>query len=359
MTQTIGSSEDLIENYRFQLFKKTMLLVVSIACLLLTIGLLSMSAYDNITLWQAYEVIINHILGNEYEFRSELWWADRTIWYSIIPRVLAGILAGMSLAAAGTLMQSLMKNPLADPYSTGISSGACFGAIAAMVTGLTITASQNGTVISAFIGAMIPVAIIIVISKKMDVSPATLILIGTAISYFFNSMVTYMMVITDAETLQNAYIWQIGTLDNVQWESIPLIATITLIGSVIVMFLSKTLNVMSLGDASAKTLGLDVEKVRTFCLLVMAVMTASIVCFTGTIGFVGLVAPHVVRMIIGSDNKFVIPISMTFGALLLVFADYVAFSIVGLPVGLITSMIGSPIFLLLILWQRKGYGAIY
>ena len=341
------------------MFKKTMLLLLSIAGLLLTIGFLSMSAYDNITLWQAYEVMINHILGNEYEFRSELWWADRTIWYSIIPRVLTGILAGMSLAAAGTLMQSLMKNPLADPYSTGISSGACFGAIASMVTGLTIAASQNGTVISAFVGAMIPVAIIIVISKKMDVSPATLILIGTAISYFFNSMVTYMMVITDAETLQNAYVWQIGTLDNVQWESIPLIATITLIGSLIVMLLSKTLNVMSLGDASAKTLGLDVDKIRTFSLLIMAIMTASIVCFTGTIGFIGLVAPHVVRIIIGSDNKFVIPISMTFGALLLVFADYLAFAIVGLPVGLITSMIGSPIFLLLILWQRKGYGAIY
>ena len=341
------------------MFKKTMLLLLSIAGLLLTIGFLSMSAYDNITLWQAYEVMINHILGNEYEFRSELWWADRTIWYSIIPRVLTGILAGMSLAAAGTLMQSLMKNPLADPYSTGISSGACFGAIASMVTGLTIAASQNGTVISAFVGAMIPVAIIIVISKKMDVSPATLILIGTAISYFFNSMVTYMMVITDAETLQNAYVWQIGTLDNVNWESIPLIATITLIGSLIVMLLSKTLNVMSLGDASAKTLGLDVDRIRTFSLLIMAIMTASIVCFTGTIGFIGLVAPHVVRIIIGSDNKFVIPISMTFGALLLVFADYLAFAIVGLPVGLITSMIGSPIFLLLILWQRKGYGAIY
>lgn len=341
------------------MFKKTMLLLLSIAGLLLTIGILSMSAYDNITLWQAYEVIINHILGNEYEFRSELWWADRTIWYSIIPRVLTGILAGMSLAAAGTLMQSLMKNPLADPYSTGISSGACFGAIASMVTSLTIAANQNGTVISAFIGAMIPVTIIIVISKKMDVSPATLILIGTAISYFFNSMVTYMMVITDAETLKNAYIWQIGTLDNVQWENIPIIATITLIGSLIVMLLSKTLNVMSLGDASAKTLGLDVDKIRIFSLLIMAIMTASIVCFTGTIGFIGLVAPHVVRIIIGSDNKFVIPISMTFGALLLVFADYLAFAIVGLPVGLITSMIGSPIFLLLILWQRKGYGAIY
>lgn len=228
-----------------------------------------------------------------------------------------------------------------------------------MVTSLTIAANQNGTVISAFIGAMIPVTIIIVISKKMDVSPATLILIGTAISYFFNSMVTYMMVITDAETLKNAYIWQIGTLDNVQWESIPMIATITLIGSLIVMLLSKTLNVMSLGDASAKTLGLDVDKIRIFSLLIMAIMTASIVCFTGTIGFIGLVAPHVVRIVIGSDNKFVIPISMTFGALLLVFADYLAFAIVGLPVGLITSMIGSPIFLLLILWQRKGYGAIY
>ncbi len=123
------------------MFKKTILLVLSIIGLLLTIGFLSMSAYDNITLQQAYEVIINHILGKEYEFRSELWWADRTIWYSIIPRVLTGILAGMSLAAAGTLMQSLMKNPLADPYSTGISSGA-------LMMGFGFTALVLGNIMS-------------------------------------------------------------------------------------------------------------------------------------------------------------------------------------------------------------------
>lgn len=359
MTNTIQSSEHLIQRYHQQIVKKILLLVFSIVVLAITIGFLSMSAYDNVTLLQAYEIIINHILGNEYEFRSNMWWADRFIWNSVIPRVLAGILAGISLAAAGTLMQSLMNNPLAEPYSTGISSGACFGAIAAMVTNFAFFTNQNATVISAFLGAMIPVAIVITVSKKITVSPATLILIGTAVSYFFNSMVTYMMVMTDAETLQNAYIWQIGTLENIVWENIPIMVIVTIVCSAIVIFLSKKLNVMALGDASAKTLGLDVEKFRLICLIVMAIMTASIVCFTGIIGFVGLVAPHIVRIIIGSDNKFVIPISMTVGATLFVLADYVALTIAGLPVGLILSIIGSPVFLLLILWQRKGYGAIY
>ena len=133
---------------------------------------------------------------------------------------------------------------------------------------------------------------------------------------------------------------------------------ITLIGIVFSMMMSRQLNVLALGDKSAKTLGLDVEGFRTLCLTIMAIMTASIVAFTGIIGFVGLVAPHVVRLIIGSDNKFVLPISMSVGALLLIIADYFAVTL-ALPVGIVMSVIGSPIFFILIVWQKKGYGAIY
>jgi iron complex transport system permease protein len=350
----------LINRYHKQALKKLIILFICVAGSILIFGLLSVTTYNAMTLKEAYEIIINHILGNEYPIRTTEWWADFYIWNRAIPRGAVAIIAGASLAAAGTLMQSLMNNPLADPYSTGISSGACFGAVSAIIMGVSfnITASGNTIVFNAFIGSMIPAMIMIIISKKIQMTPATLILIGTALSYFFNSMVTYMMVTTDADTLHSAYLWQVGTLDNITWDAVPTMLIITIIGTAFTILMSKQLNIMALGDASAKTLGLDVEKFRVVCLTVMALMTASIVSYVGIIGFLGLVSPHLVRMIIGSDNRFVLPISMSVGAFLLILADYFAITL-GIPVGVVMSVIGSPIFFALIVSRKKSYGAIY
>jgi len=360
MNATENPQLSIVEKYHIQTLKKIALLAICIFGIFIAFGLLSVSTYESLNLWQAYEIIINHILGDDYPVRSNEWWADKYIWSMAIPRGVGAIVAGASLAVAGSLMQSLMNNPLADPYSTGISSGACFGAVSAIIVGASFAtlSSEIGIVVNAFIGAMVPALAIIVIAKKVQMTPATLILIGTALSYFFNSLVTYMMVTTDADTLQSAYMWQIGSLSNITWDDLPIIVLITLIGIVFSMMMSRQLNVLALGDKSAKTLGLDVEGFRTLCLTIMAIMTASIVAFTGIIGFIGLVAPHVVRLIIGSDNKFVLPISMSVGALLLIIADYFAVTL-ALPVGIVMSVIGSPIFFILIVWQKKGYGAIY
>lgn len=360
MNATENPQLSIVEKYHIQTLKKIALLAICIFGIFIAFGLLSVSTYESLNLWQAYEIIINHILGDDYPVRSNEWWADKYIWSMAIPRGVGAIVAGASLAVAGSLMQSLMNNPLADPYSTGISSGACFGAVSAIIVGASFAtlSSEIGIVVNAFIGAMVPALAIIVIAKKVQMTPATLILIGTALSYFFNSLVTYMMVTTDADSLQSAYMWQIGSLSNITWDDLPIIVLITLIGIVFSMMMSRQLNILALGDKSAKTLGLDVEGFRTLCLTIMAIMTASIVAFTGIIGFVGLVAPHVVRLIIGSDNKFVLPISMSVGALLLIIADYFAVTL-ALPVGIVMSVIGSPIFFILIVWQKKGYGAIY
>ena len=350
----------LIDRYHKQALKKLMILFICVSGTVLIFGLLSVTTYNTMSLKEAYEIIINHIIGHEYPIRTTEWWADFYIWNTAIPRGVVAVIAGASLAAAGTLMQSLMNNPLADPYSTGISSGACFGAVAAIIMGISFNVTSSGSTIvfNAFVGSMIPAAIMIVISKKIEMTPATLILIGTALSYFFNSMVTYMMVTTDADTLHSAYLWQVGTLENVTWDDVPLMFAVTAIGTVFTILMSRQLNIMALGDASAKTLGLDVEKFRIICLTVMALMTASIVSYVGIIGFLGLVAPHLVRMVVGSDNRFVIPISMSVGAFLLILADYFAISF-GIPVGVVMSVIGSPIFFALIVFKKKSYGAIY
>ena len=352
------TNDEFQANYHLATVRKVAVLVCSIIGVVFTVGFISLSVCDDITLAEAYNYIWNHLIGTQYEPRSQDWWNDRFIWNRSIPRALTAIVAGISLAAAGVMMQSLMNNPLADPYSTGISSGACFGAVSAIVTGAMLNTAfgNNTTVVFAFIGAMIPALIIILISSRIIVTPATLILLGTAISYFFNSMITYLMVTTDADTLQSAYIWQIGTLNTVTWDQMPIIVSISLAGSFIVLLLSKKLNLLSLGDNSAKSLGLDVETFRIICLTLMAVMTAGIVSFTGILGFVGLVTPHIVRFLVGSDNKFVTPIAMAFSAFLLLISDYLAQTVFDVQVGAVLALIGSPIFFILIVMQRKGKG---
>ena len=351
----------IIREYHHQIFRKVIVFIASVLGIILFVGLFSIDSYPGIDLRETYEIIWNHIIGNSYEPRSLYWWADRHIWGTAMPHIIVAILAGVSLAVCGTLMQSLMGNPLADPYSTGISSGACFGAVSAIVMGAVVFgfSNQYGIVVNAFIGAMIPALLIIYLSSRIRMTPATLILLGTAISYFFNSLITYMMVTTDADTLKSAYMWQIGSLDGMSWESIPIMLVVTILGSVFVVFAANKLNVMSLGENSAKSLGIDVQQFRTICLAVMAIMTSVIVAFTGIIGFVGLVSPHIVRLLVGSDNKFVLPISMAFGALLLLVADYLAFQLSNIPVGVVMSVIGSPIFLILIIYHTKSKGAVY
>ena len=347
--------------YHKAIARKILLLVVCVIGIVLFVGILSLSNYEGVGLKETYQIIWNHICGNEYPLRSLEWWADKYIWNTALPHALAAIVAGAALAICGTMMQSMMTNPLADPYSTGISSGACFGAVSAIIVGITMTSvnGELGIVCNAFIGALIPALLIVFISNRIHLTPATLILLGTAISYFFNSLITYMMVTTDADSLQDAYMWQVGSLDGMSWGSLPIMFIITIIGSVVVMMVANKLNVLSLGENSAISLGVDVQRFRTACLILMAVMTAAIVSFTGIIGFVGLVAPHIVRMIIGSDNKFVAPISMAMVALLLLVADYIAFALSNIPVGVVMSIIGSPVFFALIIYQSRKPGVIY
>lgn len=359
-TENLEKEEMKTAYYKLQA-KRILLFVFCIIGIVLFVGLLSLNRYAEFGLKGTYEIIWNHICGNSYPVNSLEWWADRYIWNTAMPHAIVAILAGASLAVCGVMMQSIMSNPLADPYSTGISSGACLGAVVAIIIGASMSglSSEMGIVTNAFIGALVPALIIIVLSQRIRMSPATLILLGTAISYFFNSIITYIMVTADADTLANAYIWQIGSLDGMSWDSVPIMMIITIIGSAIIMFNAKKLNVMSLGDNSAISLGIDIQTFRTACLVLMALMTAAIVSFTGILGFIGLVAPHFVRLIIGSDNRFVIPISMAFGALLLLFADYLTSYLSGISVGVIISIIGAPAFFALIIWQTRKPGAIY
>lgn len=344
--------------YRKFISLKILFIVICIIVLLIAV-VLSCSVGTGIGFSETYEIILNRINGVTYPKRSLEWWNDYYVFNNVMPEVIVAVIAGAGLAIAGTVMQSIMNNPLADPYTTGVSSGASLGAVTAIITGFTFSsiAGEMGIVTNAFIGALIPAIIVIGISKYVGNSPATIILIGTAISYFFNALTTLIMVTADADALQSAYLWQIGSVSGSSWSTIPIMLVAVIISSILVLTISRSLNVMTLGDKSAKSLGLNTEVIRSLCLILVSFLIASIVSYTGIIGFAGLISPHIARFVIGGDNRFVIPSAIVIGALMLTLADMLSRTLSQfgtIPIGVVMSFIGAPIFLYLIVRDKSG-----
>lgn len=345
--------EPFFEAYKHSNLLKIVLLMVLVILAVSSVAVsITVSGYD-ISFAETYRTIIDHILGNPMDADQKL--SDYIVWDMNLPRALFAVLAGFSLAVGGTAMQNVMKNPLADPYTTGISSGACLGMSLATVLGLSIYGyGSSGVLITTFIFALIPLLLVVFILPKRTVSVATLILIGIAISYFFNAANTVLLVSTDAETLQSIYNWQVGTLANLSWDSIPMVATITVIGSIVMWIISRQMNVLALGDEEASSLGVNVELYRTLILLILSVMVAVVVAYAGIIGFVGLVAPHIARSLIGANNRFLIPIAGMLGGVFLVFSDIMCRVIRDsyLPAGVMVMFIGSPFFIYIVLKSK-------
>jgi len=184
----------------------------------------------------------------------------------------------------------------------------------------------------------------------------SMILAGIAVMYIFNAFTTVMRLWADPNDLEAVYQWQVGSFDGIHWEDMPVMALVVFLGSVSVMLLSRDLNILSSGDESARSLGLDASTMRILLLMVVSLMAAAVVSITGIIGFVGLVAPHVCRMFVGADNRFLIPASAAVGALVLVASDLIGRTVISpavLQVGVVTAFIGGPLFLYLIIRQRK------
>ncbi len=314
---------------------------------------------------ESYRVLIDHILGKSYELHSVEWIDDYMMWNVYLPRVIMGIAIGAGLAMCGVAMQSIMNNPLADSYTTGVSDGACFGAVAAIVTGFTFssTLGSMGIMVNAFIGGLVPAFILIGLSNIIRMSPATMFLVGIALSYIFSGLETMIMVTTDADTLKNAYLWQIGSLgDIVSWDKCVIPTCIVIVSGIVLWLCSSRLNLLALGDDSAKSLGLDVRTFKTIIMIIASLTVAVLVSYVGIIGFIGLVAPHAARMILGGNNRYVIPASALLGSMLVLVADLIARTVISpeeLRVGVIISMIGAPIFLYLILSKKRSYGEVF
>lgn len=335
--------------------KKVMIIALmfalSIVALIISLGV----GIYNISMVDSIVTFINHISGNIVDIKS-----DRYIMNHRLPRAIAAVMIGAVLAVGGAVMQNATNNPLAEPYTMGVSSAALLGATLSMALNFSIIPGISGvyvTIVNAFILALVPVAVIIVISQFRKLTAVGIILIGIALMYMFSAISQYIMVTSSAESLTDIYNWRVGSLGKLEmhFDYLALIAVITIPICILLALLNKKLDLMYAGDRNAKTMGLNVKTFRVLVMALVSLTTAVVVSFTGTIGFIGLVGPHVARVFVGSNNKYLLPCAAAFGALFLVCADCIAkvSGGGGLPVGVISSAVGGPLFLYILIKHNK------
>jgi ABC-type Fe3+-siderophore transport system permease subunit len=351
-------TDDIVREYQRYISKKIMFIIVCVIIAIIAIGLEISFGQYNIGFFESYQILIDHITGNIAPGREGMM-KDHVVWDMRLPRALGGLAVGATLGVCGAAMQSALKNPLADPYTTGISSGASLGAAVSIILGVCIIPTVTGDasiVINAFLFSLIPAGVIILVTKMRKVGSTSMIMTGIAIMYVFSATTSLLMFSANPDALAEVYIWTVGTLGRANWDNLPLLITAVAICIVMLQIVAKKLNILVMSDENASSLGINAKHLRLFTLAIVSLGTSIVVSFTGTIGFVGLVAPHMVRMFVGSDNKYLMPASAAFGAVLLLLADCVAKEVgtTGLPVGVITALIGGPLFLILLIRQNKS-----
>lgn len=283
------------------------------------------------------------------------------VWHLRLPRVFLGVAAGIGLAISGAAMQGVTRNPLVSPFTVGISSAAAFGASLAIMFGIGYIGSGTYIIIlAAFAGALGCAMLVFGLTRLKRGSPETLILAGIALNYFFGSLTAILQFFANEQQLNAMVNWTFGTLSGADWSRISIVSIVLLFCVPLLIRLSWDLNaIFSGGDETAKSLGINTSRVRTLTLLISSLITASIICFTGIIGFVGLVAPHLARMAIGEDHRFLLPASCLVGAILVVGADIVGRTVMDpiiLPIGIVISFIGVPMFLYLMMTRDTRWG---
>ncbi|MCD4845665.1 MAG: iron ABC transporter permease [Methanosarcinales archaeon] len=281
----------------------------------------------------------------------------RVVWDVRLTRILFSILAGMGLGISGAVMQVVLKNPLASPYTLGIASAAGFGAAIAIIAGIGFFGNYL-VAGNAFIFALISSFVIIGIAKHKGATPEIMILTGIAIMYLFSALTIFIEYFADPDAVKEVVFWMVGSLARASWDNFWVLFIVLAICIPLLVWKSWDFNVMGAGDETAKSLGVNVDRIRTISMVISSLIVASIVAFTGTIGFIGLVAPHITRMIIGGDNRFVLVGSALLGGLLLASADIVAHYIVPgviIPIGVMTAFMGVPLFFFLIMRRKREY----
>ena len=275
------------------------------------------------------------------------------VWNIRLPRVVSACVTGWGLSLAGLFIQAVLRNPLGSPSTLGISQGAAFGASAAIVL---FGAGMVSVPLAAFGGAVCATVVIIVLAQVRRLSPEAIILAGVALSSLFTSATFLMQYLADEIELAKVVFWAFGDVARSNWRQIGIISAVTLAVTVWLMRISWDLNAIASGEEAAKGLGVNVQAIRIAGLLALTLVTALATAFHGVIAFIGLIAPHMARRLVGDDHRLLIPVAGILGSLLLLAADTAGRLLVGsgaLPVGVISSFLGAPMFLYLLLRGRS------
>ncbi|MQG87988.1 MAG: iron ABC transporter permease [SAR202 cluster bacterium] len=284
---------------------------------------------------------------------------DAVLWNIRLPRVLLGIMIGAALAIAGAALQGVFRNPLADPGVIGVSSGAALGAVIAIVTGFSVLGSF-GLPIASFVGGLIATIIVYVTARtygKTDV--VTLVLAGVAVNATAGAVTGFFTFVADDDQLRSIVFWTLGSLGGATWEVVRTVTPLALIGIIILPLFGRSLNLMTLGDNEAAHVGVSTERVRLVVIALSALITGASVAFTGIVGFIGLVVPHIIRLSVGPDHRLLLPASSIGGAVALLASDLLARNVAiptEVPLGVVTAIVGGPFFLWLVYVTRRSSG---
>ncbi|KQW45205.1 heme ABC transporter permease [Nocardioides sp. Root1257] len=284
---------------------------------------------------------------------------ENTLWQVRFPRVVMAALAGASLATAGALMQGVFGNPLAEPGVVGVSAGAAVAAAAAIVFELTFAGTWT-IAICAFVGGLVTTTLVYAMSRDGGrTEVVTLVLTGIAINAMTSAGLAFLMFLGDTQAREEIVFWTLGSLNGSRWQYVGVVLPMAVVGIAAAMFLAPKLDLLALGDRAARHVGVDVERLRMSTIVVVAVLTAAAVAFCGIISFVGLIVPHLIRMVAGPGHRLLVPASALGGAVLLVLADLWARTLVAyadLPIGMLTALVGGPFFFWLIRRARRTAG---
>jgi iron complex transport system permease protein len=300
----------------------------------------------------SFETILNF---NQSNIKTDIFWRIR------LPRVIIAFIVGSTLAIGGMTFQAMFRNSLATPFTLGVSSGAAFGAALYVKVGILFSLlGISGQTIFAFVGALLSIVIIYILSKlKKGFSVGTMLLAGVAINFFFSSFILFIQYISDFTHSFRIIRWLMGGFEIVGYSDIYNIIPFIIIGTIIIILLSTELNLLTLGEDIAISRGVNVSKIKNILFLATSLMVGAVISVVGPIGFVGMMIPHISRLIIGSDHRYLVILNIIFGGTFLVFCDTLSRILIApaeIPVGVITALLGGPFFIWLLI-NNSGDGS--
>lgn len=340
--------------YRLIILRRILFSIICVLLIILLVGVSLSIGSAQISIIEVYEVMLSKILPDRFKV-SPL--AEVVVWHLRFPRTIMAVLCGIIFAIAGSKIMAVLRNPLATPYTLGISASSGFGAALAIVLSKGLLFEGTFLIVgNAFMLSLVPITIVSLYSRRSSASPESIILIGVAISYIFSACNTLLQFFAESEAVRAVVFWLVGDLARASWWQIPYVLSVLLLLLLVSIRMAPDINIMKMGDDQAKALGVNVEKVRKISLIMACLSTSTVVSFTGAIGFICLLSPHICRYIIGEDERFLIPISGLFGAVLLLCSDIIARRIIAptiLPVGAITALMGGPLLIFLLLRKKQ------